>query len=561
MGGSDPVEQTPGWLRAPRTEGALLGAVAIACLVPFVGKPIHLDDPLFVWTARQILKAPLDFYGFDVNWHGFTDVMANANKNPPLTAFYLAAAAALFGFSEVALHLAMLIPALAAVLGSWALARRLCSHPALAALAMLAMPAFLVSATPLMADVVLLACWVWSLFLWWSGLEDGRPARLVAAGGIVGLAILAKFVAVALLPLLMAVTWARERRVDARWLAFAVPVGMFGAYLAFMSGRYGIDLRETVAGYAFDSRTSSGANLFRSLAVAAFFAGGSFLSVVAYAPLLWRGRRGAAWLAISVVGGVVLGSVAGLPVGLNLVSLHAIVFAAGALALGALLVGECRHASRGDAALLVLWIGGIAIFTVALNWTINARSLLPAAPAVAIVLVRALEREPGVRLEGWRVGAPLAICLGVSLWVAWGDTRLATEARDAARLLAPAGERVDDTAGSLWFEGAWGFQYYMEERGVPKVDAMGSLLRAGDRVVVPLNNTNQWIPPVGVAELVEELRRPTGGLVASQSRAHGAGFYSDRYGPLPFVIGVEPVEVYQVYVLGATLRLRGHVRE
>ena len=129
-----------------------------------------------MWSARQIHVDPLDFYGFDLNWNGFEESMARINKNPPLVPLYLALVAALFGWSELALHAGMLVPALACVLGTCALARRLCPNPGIAALAVIAMPAFLVSATSLMVDVTMLALWCGSVALWVAGLEEGRPS-------------------------------------------------------------------------------------------------------------------------------------------------------------------------------------------------------------------------------------------------------------------------------------------------------------------------------------------------------------------------------------------------
>ena len=45
---------------------------------------------MFVWTAERVLVAPLDFYGFDVNWYGSFAPMYEVNKNPPLVSFWLA---------------------------------------------------------------------------------------------------------------------------------------------------------------------------------------------------------------------------------------------------------------------------------------------------------------------------------------------------------------------------------------------------------------------------------------------------------------------------------------
>ena len=81
--------------------GALLAVLTVLLLAPFAGKAIHIDDPLFVWTAEQIHEHPLDFYGFDVNWYFKSEPMHRVTRNPPLTSYLLAVAGGVFGFGEV----------------------------------------------------------------------------------------------------------------------------------------------------------------------------------------------------------------------------------------------------------------------------------------------------------------------------------------------------------------------------------------------------------------------------------------------------------------------------
>src|SRR4051812_15916678 len=161
----------PGWPYRLRVWSAAhpfwaLGLLGLATLGPFVRKPFNMDDPLFIWTARHICNHPADPYGFAVNWFGTATPMWDATKNPPLCSYYLALVGESLGWSELALHGAMLLPAIAAILGTYRLARRFCQQPFLAAAVVLLTPAFLVSATTVMCDVLLLAFWVWTLVFW-----------------------------------------------------------------------------------------------------------------------------------------------------------------------------------------------------------------------------------------------------------------------------------------------------------------------------------------------------------------------------------------------------------
>src|SRR5215471_2041699 len=122
-------------MKNPATRDAFFATFAvIAALRPFLNKAFHIDDPLFLWMAQQISQHPGDPYGFWLNWYGIAQPMFLVMKNPPLSSYYMALAATFFGWSERAMHGAFLVPAVAAILGTFFLARRLCDSPLLVAL-------------------------------------------------------------------------------------------------------------------------------------------------------------------------------------------------------------------------------------------------------------------------------------------------------------------------------------------------------------------------------------------------------------------------------------------
>ncbi|MBM4087433.1 MAG: hypothetical protein FJ272_21785, partial [Planctomycetes bacterium] len=128
-------------------KAALAAVVTCGALLPFVGKAFHIDDTLFLYTARQILCDPLRPFDFEVNWYGTPRPMWEITKNPPLNSYWLAALMGLFGESETALHLGFLPFSVASIVLMYLLAARLTSEPLLPALMLLASPSFLVSAT------------------------------------------------------------------------------------------------------------------------------------------------------------------------------------------------------------------------------------------------------------------------------------------------------------------------------------------------------------------------------------------------------------------------------
>ena len=210
-----PVDDRQLWLVV-----VLVGAL----LLPFVNRAFHIDDPLFLWAAKQIQTHPADPYGFRVNWYGADMAMFDVTKNPPLASYYLALVASIAGWSERALHLALMLPALSVVAGMFLLARRWCMNPALAVLAGLLTPVFLVSAVTVMCDVLMLAFFVWAVYAWTTGLAARSHAWMALAGALMAAAALTKYFGIALIPLLLVYALVKERRVGVWLLHFLIPI-------------------------------------------------------------------------------------------------------------------------------------------------------------------------------------------------------------------------------------------------------------------------------------------------------------------------------------------------
>ena len=526
-----------------------LAALTALVLLPFVGKAFHIDDTLFLKVARQIRAHPFDFYGFSVNWYGTEQPMWQVTKNPPLAAYFIALVTAIAGENEVALHLAFLAPAIAAILGTYVLARRLSAHPLVAALATLFCPAFLVSSTNLMCDTLLLAFWVWAVELWLRGIDGGRPGALAASAFLVLLAALTKYFGMALLPLLFAHGVARTRRIGIWALPLLLPVLALAGYQLGTEALYGQGLLSNAAAYAGVIRFRSGTLLFTKALVGLSFAGGCLASVAFFAPWLWSGRA----LFFAGLAGVVLAPVLVLARRLGPLSLadsrgvrsasvvqFAVLAVAGAGML-ALAFSDLARRRDPEAVLLFLWVAGTFLFTLFFNWAVNARSLLPVAPAAGVLIARRRDARPR-RLRGPRLfpALPVGAAAALALLLGTADERLAGSARTAAFRLAGAAAR----RGTLWFEGHWGFQYYMEARGARPLDWRRSRLLPGDRVAIPVDNANVVALPADSVVPREVFDAGVLPFLATFDPRLGAGFYLDDWGPLPFAFGRVPPERY-----------------
>jgi 4-amino-4-deoxy-L-arabinose transferase-like glycosyltransferase len=535
-----------------RRDSRCLAVLTLALLLPFCGKAFHIDDTLYLYVAQQIADHPLDPFGFSADWLGARLPMTEVSTNPPLSNYYLAAAGLLFGWSERALHLAFLLPALAAVLLTYRLARRLTSRPLLAAAALLLTPGFLVSASTLMCDVSMLALWLWAMLLWLKALDEDEPRYYVLAGAVAGLCALTKFFGLCLVPLLGAYTLLRRRDAPDRILYLMIPVLMMAAYEYWACRLYGSGLLLQ----AMQVATTGGGNQtppLRTL-IALTHMGGAAFTAVTFIPVLWPARR----LLQSAVPVWLLGRSCMLAwfgtLGLGLtwaqswIGWQASLFCAGGAGLVALAWADWQRNKNADALLLALWLGGVFAFTAFVNWTVNVRTVLPLVPAAGILLARNIE-SLAIPPFDRRIAAALGVSALVALWVCRGDAELAGSQRAAARQVE---DMVDAKPGRVGFLGHWGFQRYMEEEGFHAVDPFTEQPRSGDVVVVPENNVKYSIhvPPQFVAS-ERDFTLPLTSFTATESNPLGAGFYGvgGAWGPLPYAFGPVPDEKYRLLTL------------
>jgi len=538
-----------------RPQLALVAAV-LAMLGPFLDKPFNIDEPLFVWTARQIHAHPGDPYGFKVNWYGTATPMSQVTKNPPLACYYLALAAAVLGWSERALHFAFLLPALAAILGTYRLARSLCNRPLLAAAATLLTPVFLVSSTTVMSDTTMLAFWVWATVFWIEGMERDDHRRLAGSALVMTLAALTKYFSVCLLPLLVVHGLFAKRRFG-RWVSWLlIPATALVGYQWATRALYGQGLLTDAGYYASGVRAGFGVSNLSLVLQALAFTGGCMAMVVFFAPFLWRGRSlvyavagvaaimGALWLRSATF--KEQSSLEG-----SSPALLALQVAFWSVAgIGVLSLSLADVVNRRDASswLLALWVLGTFLFAAFFNWTINGRSILPMAPAVGILVARRLEQRAPMSGKRAQFGAavPLVGSAALALLVASADFLFANAVRGIVQEIHT---KYSGEQKTMWFLGHWGFQYYMEAAGAVAVDGNRPAMKSGDYVAVPSNNVNVFAPRTRIAVMQDEFIMPGPRWLATMDSAVGGGFYSSIFGPVPFAFGNVSPETVHVGVI------------
>ncbi len=551
------------------------------CLVPFANKAVHIDDTLFLRAAQQIQREPANFYGFRMNWFGHSSPMVDNFDNPPLACYYLALVGAVAGWSEPALHLGFLLPALAAAWGTYSLARRLCSRPLLASVVAVLTPAFIISATTLMCDVLLVALWTWSVVWFERGLRNGRRSAFAISGILAGMAYWTKFPGLALVPLLGFWGFARQRRAGWWLVSLVLPVLFAGAYEWVTFKLYGQGLLLTAAGVA--AKTPHRGRPWEMQLLGLSFLGGCLFPLLFYLPRRWLwsfrnvamllGFLGLCLLVFPYSGhfGVLWGADKHPEWPLVLQSL---LFIIAGFVLLLLTAADFLEHRDPQSLLLVLWVFGVFVFATALNWTVNGRTLLPLVPAVGILVARRLDSsgraeavaaQPDAPLTGttdvawagdraarqgrsfpWRQLWPALGGAALSLLLAKADYDLAGAGRSAAAALAA---RYQPAGKTLWFEGHWGFQYYMEQHQAQALEWPFLTAGPGDFVVIPSEASNTFDISKDLVRLVDIFEYKPNARWTTMSVSAGAGFYASVFGPFPYSLGrIEPQRFFVLQV-------------
>ena len=404
-----------------------------------------------------------------------------------------------------------------------------------------------------MADVLATALWTWAVLAWVVGLQEERASWLIAGALLAGVCILTKYVGLALIPLLLAYTLVKRQRLALAALLLLLPLTIALAYRAQMISRYGVDPL-AVGSSAREARELGKVSAIEYPWIGLSFLGGACLPTLFLASWIF-GRRTLALTGLSVLlvaaALTLLRTLGGFPllieqrVRWDLVVHLALFIVSGALIF--LLI--FRHIARrgtAEAILLALWVCGVFGFASFLNWTTNVRAFLPAAPAVAILLAAEAGLAHGRGAFGTQRGllAMLSISTLAGLLVAQGDQAFARCARGAALEIAREGVRAGRQP--LRFQGAWGFQYYMELEGARKIDWLQGEVLPGDNIAQTSSNTSFiWLP--FAAHLVTEHRIAVHALAETLSATAGAGFYSDLWGPAPYVFGFPADQVYSIF--------------
>jgi hypothetical protein len=509
--------------------------VASLLLLPFLNKPFTIDDPLFLREARHALVDPLHPADFEQVWNaGDRLKLSQYLLGGTLPAYMLLPVVALGGREWMA-HLYQLLLLSGFLIASVSVARRLgCDRRQANTVGLLiaSNPVTLAMAATCTPDVMAMMFGMAGMDRLLLFREERRWGVGLASGLLLAAAVLCRASTAPLLLvaalLLMPATW--KRAAECLWPLVVAAV----AVVLFLGLNRGPTADATV-GAAFQALTSM-RNMPRNLV--AFLCYQALTGPLLVYALLASGRKFAgvvaALVALGVAGSLFAGAVGGPS---NLV-LYAVPAALGLCFILALVgvVGDLRHAFP-----LLVWLGA---GMVALPYVyMGAKYLLPGVPAAALLIVLHAAR---VRQRRYPLTVALLVAMGwiCGALIVVGDTTLASSQRAAVdRLITPRIHR----GVTVWAGGQWAFLGYAEKAGAQALANTPPLPGPGDIIVVSrLDYYGRLLRlPIRLELLNTQTDRRCGVFVLN--RRLGAGFYSNRFGYLPFAIGCGEVNAYDLY--------------
>jgi 4-amino-4-deoxy-L-arabinose transferase-like glycosyltransferase len=536
-----------------RREVLGVGALTLLLLLPFLGKAVSLDAPLFLAVANRIVESPIDPMGFDMFWDSTSLHMYVFNRNPPLLSYYLASWIALFGEREMVLHAAVLPFPLVAALSFLGISRRFQAGGILPTLLLVTTPAFVLLGTTLLLDVPVLACMLYAVYVLLRARDSGGGGWLWLAGVAAALAGLVKYVGFVTAPLLVAGAFLLLPRPGRALPRILLPPlvawGLWGVMSAVLYGKpHFLTSGEVVA-----IRNTDPGVIWTHLASVPVYHGGALLFPIG----LWATRllRGRAFTELAVLALVLGAAVAAFvlpdgrperrhPLEFEEAVLAALGFA-GAVFLWAALLVPRRILASAEERFLGIWLGGILVFAFFLNWHVKSSDALLAAPPLLLLLFRNPRLVPSRR---WVVRC-VAVVLPLSLLVAAAEAIQANAYRKVAGEIAA---EIGDRPGQRWLVGHWGFQHYLVREGFQPVLPLAfaaPALEVGDWLAAPRNVAQLDVTQHQRLYQLEPVRtwewRSWLPLRANNHDA-GAGFYSHRVGYVPFAWSREPFERVQL---------------
>jgi len=435
----------------------LLSITIIMSALPYLNQPVHIDDPIFLQTARNIINNPLDPYGSITNWSGTPEKLFDFFSNPPLFSYYLAVVITIWGESERAMHIACVPFALMAGIGMFFLSRRFGVPELASALFLILSPIFFTMAHTLMPDVAMCAFTICGVLFFIRGYDGDSPPSVIIGALLAGIAPLFRYNGL-IAPVLIGLYIALHLRKDKiKYITVLfIPLLLFAGWNLVTFKMFGAMHFFRHIGFQGYGANRINAIILHILPHFIFIAS---CFPLLFLILLWKKKN--TFVALCSAGSAYILTIFiqsmthYAPVNMFLV----FIITYGALAFLIVtaedLIEEWKADFPRDNVFLLLWLLSILWMQ---NSGIHSASkyMITALPPVIIISLR----RSGQLISRKQIAAAIVFTMLLGVITATADFRLANVYKKMAN---DAAERTAQFTSQKYFTGHWGFQYYMEK--------------------------------------------------------------------------------------------------
>ena len=517
--------------------------LTIALHLPFIGEAFHLDDAQYLDVALNVSQNPLFPMDLPSVFEGHHQDLWG-HTHPPLNAYLIAGLVHLHGGppSERFLHLSFLAFPILLTVSFYFLARRFAADPLIATTLLVTNPTLMVSAHTLMADVPLMALWVCATVLFIRGIDEENESFVYASAIPAIGACFYAYQGLALVPLLAFYALSRKKLRSREVFVLVAPILLMAAWQLSGYIHRGVTYASTMFGYLGVRGIWLGSTKVRTAIATLTYLGGV---IFPFPFIFWkighRSKSALTWSALAVAIAVAFLRFADYTLAEK--TFFAVCFAAGLVAaawvIGRAIESWSLQGWPSDDLFLGLWFVGMLVGCVAMFFSGSARYLLPASPALLLLVMRFVKRATVFYASLIAVQLILGIALAQSDYQFAGLGRREAHDFESQFLKSPQ---------PFIFSAEWGWRYYLASMGGDIVaddttGRAGELFIKSDLALGQVPNTKFGHSLQLVEHRTYQIRSP---LRLLDPSTH-AGFWSDGWGVLPFWFSWGPLDQSSVY--------------
>ena len=504
------------------------------CFLFFIDKPLFIDENLFVETGEKISQKGWKCYNFYGNFK--QGLVCQSNQNPPLTS-YVVAIASLFSPSIVLYRFVFIIPAILLIFGIYKICRIIGFNREdsfYTSIFSLATPVYMLLFIYIMSDILMTMFYVWAVYFWIKGENEKTYRYFYISAILICFCFFTKYFGITAVPLLFVFSIIKNNnKLKKQIVILFIPIIFVIIYELFTLYLYGIGL--TFKAILYPNNFND--DWRRFLFGLSFFAG-CYLWIILELNLI------SVLIAASLVYFIPINDIFHVELSLWCKLQMVFLISIGISGVTFLLKKIIENNNFYDPyiILFVLWIGGTWIFSTYINWSINARTMLPMIAPTSILFYRFSIQHRKTN----RKVLTIIIFFIFSFLIQCADYEFAMGQKKAVVHISKI---YDVDHYTFWSQGWFGFSRLTKDILNAKPVDFKNLPVFNEKVimVIPKNNCNiRWPVPkkqYNITKISINLITPIGIM----NRYTGAGIHHYKWRPLPFAIGPQPPNEYYLY--------------